>query len=185
MTETSAYTLEDLRSAVKGGRKPDYLFFWGHKPKQADRVCKACLSQWWPTRFRVDRVTFETAEHWMMAEKARLFGDKKIYQKVLNAPDPKTAKALGRQVNAFNSRVWDRHKFDIVVAGNQHKFSQNPALKAFLLGTGQQVLVEASPVDPVWGIGLSQSDRRAYDPSQWQGPNLLGFALMRVRDTLV
>jgi predicted NAD-dependent protein-ADP-ribosyltransferase YbiA (DUF1768 family) len=97
---------------------------------------------------------------------------------------PSQAKALGRQVRGFEQHTWERNRFGIVVDGSVAKFDQHQPLREFLLGTGERVLVEASPVDRVWGIGLPASDERAVDPAAWRGLNLLGFALMRARQLL-
>lgn len=119
-----------------------------------------------------------------MAGKARLFGDLEILEQILKAPEPKTAKALGRKVRGFDDQLWKANARRIVTEGNLAKFGQNESLKAFLLGTGSQILVEASPSDRIWGIGLGSSDPRANDPATWLGTNLLGFALMDVREAL-
>ena len=119
-----------------------------------------------------------------MAEKARLFGDEATLAQILAAPHPGVAKALGRQVQGFDNEVWTQHRFDIVVRGNQAKFGQNETLKSYLLSTNEKILVEASPTDTIWGIGLAETDQRVYDPRQWRGSNLLGFALMQVRALL-
>jgi ribA/ribD-fused uncharacterized protein len=97
---------------------------------------------------------------------------------------PAEAKNLGRLIRGFDEQVWAEHRFELVVAGNAAKFWQDEALRGFLLGTANRVLVEASPRDRVWGIGLGSGDERATDPSQWLGLNLLGFALMEIRDCL-
>ena len=120
----------------------------------------------------------------MMAAKARLFGDEQAASQILKAGSPKQAKQLGRQVNGFDGARWDAEKYRIVTEGSLQKFRQNPALRAFLLSTGNQVLVEASPVDRVWGIGLAADDEKATNPLLWRGENLLGFALMQARDRL-
>lgn len=120
----------------------------------------------------------------MMASKARLFGDVSIAEKVLDAPGPKEAKALGRQVSGFDNSVWEQNRTEIVVKGNYQKFRSNKELADFLLATSGKVLVEASPVDRVWGIGLNAHDPNASNPLRWRGENLLGFALMEVRDLL-
>ena len=91
---------------------------------------------------------------------------------------------MGRDVKGFDDETWSRHRFEIVVRGNEAKFGQNEDLKAFLLSTGEDILVEASPVDRIWGIGLAEDDPCATNPAQWQGLNLLGFALMTVRSML-
>ena len=94
------------------------------------------------------------------------------------------AKKLGRQIKHFDEQIWLEQRFDIVVKGNYLKFSQNPELKQFLLNTSYRVIVEASPVDPIWGIGMAADHRDAANPKRWKGLNLLGFALMQVRDQL-
>jgi hypothetical protein len=104
--------------------------------------------------------------------------------KILAAPDPGAAKALGRQVRGFDEQRWAEHRFDVVVAGNMAKFSQHRQLRDFLAGSGSRVIVEASPRDSVWGIGLAADDERASSPERWPGLNLLGFALMEVRHQL-
>ena len=97
---------------------------------------------------------------------------------------PQADQGLGRKVRGFDQRVWDRFKYAIVLGGNWCKFSQNRDLREFLLSTGDSVLVEASPYDSIWGIRLSSSSPGAQDPMKWRGQNLLGFALMEVRDEL-
>ena len=87
-------------------------------------------------------------------------------------------------VENFDEETWIAHREAIVLEGSIHKFSQHPDLRTFLLSTGDRVLVEASPVDPIWGIGLAADDPRATDPGKWRGLNLLGFALMKTRDLL-
>lgn len=170
-----------LETAFLSNASLDFLFFWGHRPSKDGRITASCLSQWWPSPFTVDGVTYQTAEHWMMAGKARLFGDEETAEKILAATDPKQVKALGRKARAFDAEAWDREKFAIVREGSFQKFLQNAELRAFLLSTGDKILVEASPVDPVWGIGLAADDTAAADPTQWRGENLLGFALMDAR----
>jgi ribA/ribD-fused uncharacterized protein len=115
---------------------------------------------------------------------ARLCGDAETAGKILAAPHPGAAKALGRQVRGFDEQRWAEHRFDVVVAGNMAKFGQHHQLREFLIGTGSRVLVEASPQDRVWGIGLAAGDEQAGSPENWPGLNLLGFALMEVRRRL-
>jgi len=183
--EMTSYTYNNawLLSQVERGNRQKYVFFWGHRGKKGE-VTKACFSQWYPSPFSVEGRDYPTTEHWMMAEKARLFGHDEIYERVFEAETPGKAKALGRKVEGFKSDVWDAEKFHIVVQGNHHKFSQNAKMGAFLLGTGNRVLVEASPVDKVWGIGLAVDNENVENPRKWKGENLLGYALMEVRDRL-
>jgi ribA/ribD-fused uncharacterized protein len=176
--------VEALNRAVGSGARVRYLHFWGHRPRTDGRVGSSCLSQWWPSPFTVDAVEYATAEHWMMARKARLFGDPEAERQVLAAGHPSLAKRAGRLVRDFDHAVWERERFRIVVEGSVHKFAAHPGLRDFLLNTGDRVLVEASPVDRVWGIGLTATDEAAEDPGRWRGLNLLGFALMEARTRL-
>ena len=178
------YTLDWLLAKHAANEPLKYLLFWGHRPEKDGSVGKGCFSQWWPSAFVVDDITYASAEHWMMAEKARLFGDEAVLAQILAAKTPGEAKKLGRTVRNFVPETWQEACFEIVVAGNYHKFSQHPDLQTYLRQTGDRVLVEASPVDPIWGIGLAQDDPAALDPTRWKGTNLLGFALMVVRDQL-
>ncbi|MFJ5264593.1 NADAR family protein [Streptomyces sp. NPDC088387] len=178
------HTLDALVREVRAGSRVKYLHFWGHRPLPDGRVGASCLSQWWPSAFTVAGVEYATAEHWMMAEKARLFGDAAAAERVLAAGHPAEAKKAGRLVRGFDDAVWERERFPIVVEGGVHKFGADPELRGFLLGTGARVLVEASPVDRIWGIGLAADAPAAQDPERWRGLNLLGFALMAARERL-
>lgn len=119
-----------------------------------------------------------------MTAKALLFGDAEMAEKIPAAPHPREAKALGRKVRGFVEERWAERRFDLVVAGNVAKFGQNPELRDYLLATGGRVLVEASPRDRVWGIGMGASNDLATSPEHWRGLNLLGFALMEARHQL-
>ncbi|MET8305419.1 NADAR family protein [Micromonospora sp. NPDC005173] len=186
MPETASppRSLSELRALIAEGGPVKYLFFWGHHPQPDSSIGPECLSQWWPAPFIVDGIRYATAEHYMMVGKAHLFGDEAIAAQMLTVPHPGAVKALGRQVRDFDQAIWDRHCFDLVVAANVAKFSQHPDLGQYLSRTSNRVLVEASPVDRVWGIGLAATDPRAHDPAQWRGRNLLGFALMHARAQL-
>lgn len=161
-----------------------FLFFWGHQPSKDGTITKTCFSQWWLSSFKVNGMTYKTAEHWMMAKKAELFNDNEVLDKIIKANSPAEAKKLGRQVKNYDDAIWLENRFEIVKEGNYHKFSQNPDLKAFLLNTDERVIVEASPVDPIWGIGMAGDHKDVLNPEKWKGLNLLGFALMEVRDEL-
>lgn len=180
----SIRSVADLTAARAAGQRPKFLFFWGHQEERGGGVGAGCLSQWFPSPFTVEGLTFATAEHYMMWRKAVLFGDAAMAQRILAAGHPQQAKKLGGRVAGFDQQVWDQHRFPIVVAGNLAKFGSDPALRDYLVGTGKRVLVEASPLDRTWGIGLSRDDERAADPFRWRGLNLLGFALMETRERL-
>jgi len=100
---------------------------------------------------------------------------------VLIGPDGRVLLAY-RKTHLYDAFAF--HESDLIVAGNMAKFGQHPDLREFLLGTGDRVLVEASPRDRIWGIGLAAGDERATSPDDWLGLNLLGFALMEVRHQL-
>lgn len=176
--------LEELQKQVQQGNRFKYLGFWGHTPKNANRVDKSCLSQWFPARFELDGHIYKNTEQYMMAQKAKLFDDQDIFSKILLTGNPKEIKALGRLVRNYQEDQWIKHRFDIVVNGNLAKFSRNKNLGQFLLNTGDKVLVEASPFDKIWGIGVDEHDQTVDKPVLWKGLNLLGFALMGVRKQL-
>lgn len=150
-----------------------FVLFWGGWP-----------SQWAKSNFVVDRIPYNCCEQFMMAEKARVFGDFQAESAILAAPNPRKQKALGRQVRGFDAGVWNAVCRGIVYRANLAKFEQSGELYELLMATGERQIVEASPEDAIWGIGLAQDDPRAHDPSRWQGTNWLGVALMQVRDEL-
>ena len=177
-------TRAELEAAIERGEPLKYLFFWGHTPRADGQLSPSCLSQWWPATFREGDDTFASAEHYMMAEKARLFADDEVLEEILTAATPGEAKALGRRVRDFDDSNWEAHRSDIVTRASVGKFGSNDELRSYLVGTGQRVLVEASPRDRIWGIGMGKNNPAAEQPSAWRGLNLLGFALMRARAEL-
>jgi ribA/ribD-fused uncharacterized protein len=184
MSQAPITSRTELSAYLKHGGRVHYLFFWGHQPEPDGSISKRCLSQWFEAPFEIDGVRYATAEHYMMAEKARLFNDRQTLELVLKASNPAAAKAAGRAVKNFDEGLWVARRFEIVVAANVAKFSQNSALGEFLCRTGDKILVEASPVDRIWGIGLAGDHPHAGNPATWQGLNLLGFALMQARAQL-
>lgn len=178
------YSLKWLEEKISSGFKPEFLFFWGHTPNNKNVTDKSCFSQWWVAAFIVDGIEYQTAEHWMMANKALLFNDKESFDLILQSNTPAEAKKLGRAVRNFDQLIWEANAYKLVVDGNYHKFSQHNNLKNFLLQTGNVIIVEASPVDNIWGIGLPPDNKLVNNPLKWKGTNLLGFALMEVRDKL-
>ncbi len=168
-------SVADVEKAVAAGERVEFVFFWG---------TEHCLSQWHASSFSDDEHTFATAEHYMMWRKAILFDDHGTAERVLAADHPRSARDLGRQVKNFHQATWEANRSQIVVDGNTLKFTQHEDLGKYLLDTGDRVLVEASPFDRIWGIGLREDDPRAADPARWRGLNLLGFALGDVREIL-
>lgn len=176
-------TKQALINYVNEGGSVKYVFFWGHR-KPNEGVSKTCFSQWYESGFEENGIVYQTAEHYMMAGKAKLFGDNESFNKVLASSNPGEAKKIGRSVQGFSEELWREHRFSLVVQANLLKFSQNHELGGFLRKTGDRILVEASPVDTVWGVGLAADDENIQNPNLWKGLNLLGFALMEVRSQL-
>ncbi|MFY1048116.1 NADAR family protein [Chryseobacterium sp. GP-SGM7] len=131
-----------------------------------DEITKAYFSQWFPFVFEENGITYKTAEHYMMAGKAKLFNDNETFEEILKSETPNQAKKLGRKVKNFDPQFWNEHKYEIVKQGNLLKFSENDKFKQFLLSTEDKILVEASPYDTIWGIGMSELDKRAENPLQ-------------------
>ena len=169
------YDVESIKQMVAADPNAKFIFFWGEKPNPKG-VTETCLSQWYNVAFEVDGVKFHTAEQYMMAQKAILFNDKEVYEEIMAADNPREYKKLGRKIRNFDPAVWDSKKFEVVV--------ENEDLKQYLLSTGSSFLVEASPYDKIWGIGLYPSQAAKGSVEDWKGQNLLGAALMEVRDWL-
>ena len=158
--------------------KPRFVFFWHEYTENGH------FSQWYPAPFQIEGIRYLHNEQYMMAKKALLFKDTRTYNKIMAESDPATCKALGKSAANFNQHLWDSCKKEIIFNANYAKFSQNPELKAALLATGDAIIAEASPYDKIWGIGLKATDSNSQDPNKWQGQNLLGMALMQVREKL-
>jgi ribA/ribD-fused uncharacterized protein len=178
------YAIQQLIEQINLGNELDFLFFWGHRPQKSGKIGPSCFSQWWISDFKDEKHTYSSAEQYMMAGKALLFNDIEIFKQILKTNFPQKVKGLGRKISNFDEQKWLKKRFEIVKQGNLLKFSQNSDLKEFLLSTGNKIIVEASPVDAIWGIGLAKDHADAPNPAKWKGLNLLGFALMEVRDEL-
>jgi hypothetical protein len=150
-----------------------FTFFWS-----------GVFSQWHPSLFQIDGVYYNTAEQFMMAEKARLFGDLETLAKIMSAADPREQKAYGREVKGFIKEKWDAIARDVVLRGSIAKYEQNPNLLKELMATEGTTLVEASPEDRIWGIGLRKNDSRAKSRDTWLGTNWLGQCLTEAREIL-
>lgn len=179
------YSLHQLIEAYNRGENFKFLFFWGHTPRADGCITETCLSQWWMSPFEIDGITYSCAEQYMMAEKARMFHDSEMLRMILEAEHPKAMKAYGRSVQNFDKEQWDNACYEIVKRASIAKFSQNPALWEFLRTTRNRILVEASPRDRIWGIGMGRRNPDAQYPMKWKGTNLLGFALTEARDILL
>lgn len=150
-------------------------------------------SQWFKVKFKAyshvskdePYLLYCCNEQFMMAEKARLFGDRDTLKKILNSDSPSEHKNLGRQVNSFSTETWNKICKSVVVAGNLARFNYDQRSQELLLATGNKCLVEASPKDKIWGIGLAPNDERALDRKNWQGTNWLGESLMQVRQQII
>lgn len=142
------------------------------------------LSNWYISEFKIDSIKFSSMEQYMMYKKAIVFNDNKIAKEILETKDVSKIKALGRQVSNYNDTHWNGVRQIIIYKGLLEKFSQNKDLKKRLLNTGNDILAECAVQDKIWGIGLSMKDVNRWDMEKWRGENLLGFALMMVREEL-
>jgi len=141
------------------------------------------FSQWTISPFNLEGRHYPTAEHYMMWFKDQVFGGK-LEKEILSAPTPEVAQALGRQIEGFDAKVWSAVGKHGVFVGSMAKFTQNPLLNHLLMETYGTTLVEASPFDRIWGVGLAETDPRTLDRATWDGTNLLGETLTAVRDAL-
>ena len=153
----------------------DFIFFWR---------TESCFSQWHYSEFESENKNYNCAEQYMMAEKARLFEDLETESLIMAENSPRNMKILGRKIRNFDEKTWVKFRYSVVVNGNLLKFEQNPEAREVLLSTDSKILVEASPMDIIWGIGYSEENPKALEPENWRGLNLLGFALMETRDLL-
>jgi len=179
-----AFLLPQLLDLQAQGAELGFLPFWSHHPERPGEVDESCLSLWYSLPFLADQMVYPTAEHWLMAQKARRFGDAQRLGMILEARSASEAHQLGKSMPLTDPRAWEAQRFDLAVAGNLIKFGQHPHLRAYLLATDPYILVQASPVDPVWGAGLKADHPDLPHPDRWPGQNLLGFALMEVRRSL-
>lgn len=166
------------------------FFFYGHRAPKDGGIGRHVFSQWWPCTFTeaaknvVAPVMYHCTEQYMMAAKARLFGDGTAEAKIMASTNPRVHKQFGRRVKGFDAGTWDRHKFTIVVRANWLKFTQNKEFGDYLLSTSNRLLVEASPSDTIWGIGMTEAEAKRTPIARWRGQNLLGKALVEVRKQL-
>lgn len=170
------------------GTKLDLVMFWKPYQKMGKKPDSSCLGQWWMQDFVVDGVKYNCAEQYMMAQKAIMFNEDGINDRVLDLimkeTNPAEMKKYGRRVQNFDSGVWDEKCTEVVKKGNIAKFSQNEDIKEYLISTGEAILVEASPYDTIWGIGMGSDDPNSRLITKWKGKNYLGFVLMEVRDEI-
>lgn len=166
-----------MKVTKPNGEKIEIIPFWQlNKPWEE-------FSNWYESKMNIDGIEYDTVEKYMMAMKAKLFGDFEVQKEIMKTTHQAKIKALGRKVRNFDPVIWDNHKYQIVYKGNYEKFTQHQDLKERLLSTGDAILVEASPYDKVWGIG-SNDPKVIADESLWKGENLLGKILMEVRDDI-
>ncbi|XP_074641948.1 protein irg-1-like [Tubulanus polymorphus] len=158
------------------GSKEKFTFFWG-----ANDV----FSQWYQCSFEIDGIRYNCAEQYMMHQKAVMFGDEEKSAEILEASHPRDQKRMGREVRNFDGNEWNTKCRDVVIEGNYAKFTQNKDLKEKILETTGSLLVEASPRDCIWGIGLGAKNPKALCKSTWRGKNLLGYCLTTVRDRIL
>jgi len=154
--------------------KEEFLLFWNGP-----------FSQWYKSHMEIRGVVYNCCEQYMMAGKASLFKDHEALEKVMSESDPRAQKQIGKEVKGFDKDVWESVARDIVFKANVAKFTFNEEIRKYLFESFPKTIVEASPYDPIWGIGLGEKDPKALDRSQWQGKNWLGEVLMEVREALL
>lgn len=142
------------------------------------------FSQWASCKFEVAGKEYDSTEQYMMAQKALYFKDIEAYERIMSTSNPRDQKAIGREIKGFDIPQWQMVCEDIVYTANVAKFTQNEELRQTLIESGDRIIVEASPYDKIWGIGLAEGDPRCENSNLWEGKNLLGIALMRVRETI-
>ena len=172
------YTLEWLKEQISYGKEFNYTFFWG-----AGNF-NGYLSNWYHSNFSYKGERFANCEQFMMAAKARVCGDEETREKIMRTTNPKEIKALGREVKNYDDDLWASERKKAVLLANYLKYTQNAGLGKELINTGNAILVEASPYDKIWGIGMASTEDAARNALTWKGENYLGFVLMTVRDIL-
>ena len=173
------YSKEKIIYKYASGQDLNFTFFWKTSKGILD---EGCFSQWQISHFSFRGIQYSSAEQFMMAHKAIAFNDRETLKEIMNESHPRKIKKLGRQIVNFNSDTWDKYKYCVALIGNYCKFDQNEKMKQILINTGDNIIVEASPYDKIWGVGLNATDSRIMNPFYWEGKNLLGFVLMKVRD---
>jgi ribA/ribD-fused uncharacterized protein len=151
-----------------------YVFFWG-----------GTMSQWHASEFEIDGQKYTCAEQYMMYKKASLFEDEDVANAIMRTNNPREQKALGRKVRGFDKDKWEEVCKEYVYEANYAKFTQNPHMLEELKTYGNREIVESSPEDSIWGIGMHENHPDILDKSKWQGKNWLGQSIMRVRDELL
>lgn len=178
------YNAKGLLEMNKVFVKKDFVFFWGNKASNTSRISKACLSQWWSCVFYENGIRYSSTEQYMMYQKALIFKDHIMAERIILTTNPKEIKGYGRKISGFDEEYWRKERERIVLQGNMLKFTQNTNLYDYLLSTKGKILVEASPFDRIWGIRMGENDENICNLNEWKGENLLGFILMEVRDRI-
>ena len=173
------YKREDFLGVTRTHK--DFVFFWQQKDGVMD---KGVFSQWYMSPFTIDGIEYNCCEQYMMAQKAVLFNDEKVLEEIMKEKRQKRIKALGRKVKNFDEEVWNQNAQKIVFIANMAKFTQSKELNEMIMNTRNRIIVEASPLDGIWGIKMAEDNEDAADVSKWGGTNYLGFALMNVRETI-
>lgn len=170
-----------------------YVLFRGTRPQQEEKMTDekftffwhGVFSQWYASKFIINDIEYNRAEQYMMAQKAIMFGDDEMLEKIMGTNDPKTQKTCGRNVKDFDPNKWNQYAKAIVHDGNMAKFTQNPKFLEDLIATEGTTLVEASPYDKIWGIGMGVDNPKSQNRETWKGLNWLGEVLTGVREIII
>lgn len=169
---------QDIKKHVKKINREDLIAFW----KVSDEY--GYFSNWYISEFELDNIVYNSVEKYIMAKKATIFNDKDMLEKILNSNNQRDIKSYGRKVKNYDDKVWSKARYNIGLEAIKAKFSQNEMLKSKLLATKNKIIVEASPLDRIWGIGLSKNNDDILEPSKWRGTNILGDMLMQAREEI-
>jgi ribA/ribD-fused uncharacterized protein len=153
-----------------------HVYFWG-----------SYLSNFWLTKIQspegcaLPNFTFNCSEQLFMMEKALFFNDYEAAFFMAACENGGSVKAIGRKVLNFDEKAWYDVSYEKMLMACKAKFAQNAVLAEQLKATGERIIVEASPTDLIWGVGLHEDDPLILNERNWRGENRLGRVLMEVR----
>lgn len=160
----------------------NYVFFYGHTEGRPF----ACFSNFYPSKFTADGKNFNCSEQYFMKKKQEMFDPTNVQlaNAIMAETSPAKIKAFGRQVKNYDETKWNQERYRVMKEALMYKFGQNQNMKQILMSTGNKILCECTNLDKIWASGLHITDPDRFDETKWKGQNLLGKALMEVRNEL-